>query len=60
MLGDPTNDVHKGLQPRVFEEVFAMANDFGKSTSSDFLFKCNFFEIYNEQIIDLVRIIFKI
>lgn len=43
----------KGLQPRVFDEIFASMNQM-KKNCMDFLVKCSFIEVYNEQIIDLV------
>jgi len=48
MLGK--SDEQRGLQPRVFEHIFKELLKFESARV-----KCTYLEIYNEQIIDLVR-----
>jgi len=44
----------RGLQPRVFEFLFAkLSQESEKYENSQYLVKCQYFEIYNEQIMDL-------
>ena len=50
---DISDEQEKGLQPRVFEQVFTMINQM-KKEGAEFLIKCSYIEVYNEQIIDLV------
>ena len=53
---DPSdvNNEQRGLQPRVFDYIFVkIRNEMGEGGSTQLL-KCSYFEIYNEQIIDLV------
>lgn len=45
---------HKGLQPRVIDYLFHLMNGLKKTEDFEFLIKCNYLEIYNEQIVDLV------
>ena len=44
----------RGLQPRVFEHLFCeISQELKKYDDSQYLVKCQYFEIYNEQIMDL-------
>ena len=45
----------RGLQPRVFDYIFERTNYLKKTNLTDFIIRCSYFEIYNEQIIDLVK-----
>jgi len=44
----------KGLQPRIFDQIFMLINKM-KKDSAEFLVKCSYMEVYNEQIMDLVN-----
>lgn len=46
---------HKGLQPKVIDYLFHLMNGLKKTEDFDFLIKCSYLEIYNEQIVDLVN-----
>lgn len=51
-LDDPKD---RGLQPRIFEQIFALIGKARRESSgSEFLVKCSYIEVYNEQIMDLV------
>jgi hypothetical protein len=50
---DSAESVHRGLQPRVFDYLFAVTK---RNDGIDYLIKCSYLEIYNEQIMDLVSI----
>jgi hypothetical protein len=50
LLGDYTAE-GRGLLPRCFESLFA---SIAKSADTEYLFKCSFLEIYQEQIYDLL------
>jgi len=54
---DLTKDhTHRGLQPRVFEYIFAATSKQAKEDPGrQFLINCSYLEIYNEHIIDLVN-----
>ena len=41
------------MQPRVFDYLFSLIGD-EKSKKIEFLIKCSYLEIYNEQIMDLL------
>ena len=56
MQGSLDDEKEKGLQPRVFDQIFTMMNQM-KKENAEFLVKCSYVEVYNEQIIDLVIII---
>jgi len=45
----------RGLQPRVFDFLFARTREDMASGSVEHLLKCSYYEIYNEQIVDLVN-----
>lgn len=44
----------RGLQPRVFDYLYAKTKEDMNENSCEHLIKCSYFEIYNEQIMDLV------
>ncbi|EGR30348.1 kinesin motor domain protein [Ichthyophthirius multifiliis] len=45
----------RGLQPRVFEYIFNILEQLKTSNlQNEYIITCNYFEIYNEQIIDLL------
>lgn len=45
----------RGLQPRVFDYVFALINSLRKDNpDNEYLITCNYLEIYNEAIMDLL------
>ena len=48
--------IYRGLQPRVFDYIFALAAK--EMSSVECLISCSYLEIYNEQIMDLVSILF--
>ena len=53
--GDTEDLASRGLQPRVFDYIFAMkAKDMEENPGTDYLILCTYLEIYNEQIKDLV------
>lgn len=54
--GDFQEDPNRGLQPRVFDYLFAKTTEESVEGQSEYLVRCSYFEIYNEQIMDLVRI----
>lgn len=45
----------RGLIPRTLEHLFECMDREIAESRSEYLVKCTFLEIYNEQIIDLVR-----
>lgn len=46
---------NRGLQPRVFDYVFGLINSLRKENpENEYLITCNYLEIYNEQIMDLL------
>lgn len=45
----------KGLQPRVLEHIFNRLKAEASEAGLEYLVKCSYFEIYNEQIIDLLN-----
>jgi kinesin family protein 15 len=50
------DNVHRGLQPRVFEYIFAAISKHRKDDPQrEFYITCSYLEIYNENIIDLVK-----
>ena len=53
---DPKDEDFKqrGLQPRVFDFIFNYTHQMKKTQETDYLIKCSYLEIYNEQIRDLV------
>lgn len=51
--GDPKE---RGVQPRVIDHLFAETKKKQQQESLEYLVKCSFLEIYNESIIDLVRL----
>jgi hypothetical protein len=54
-IDQPSLSDHKGLQPRCVEYLFWKFDQIKSSSSgSDFLVKCTYVEIYNEQFVDLV------
>lgn len=44
----------RGVQPRVFDHLFALTAERKKDSGIEYLVKCSYLEIYNEQIMDLV------
>lgn len=52
---DPFDKSEWGLQPRIIDNIFILLSQM-KKNSYDFLVKCSYIEVYNEQIIDLVFI----
>ncbi|XP_062599785.1 kinesin-like protein KIF15 [Saccostrea cucullata] len=59
-IGRPSDDVDnfqhdlRGVTPRSFEYLFNLINE-KQENGSEFLLKCSFLEIYNEQIYDLME-----
>jgi kinesin family protein 3/17 len=51
MIGDPTSDVHKGIIPRAFEHIVKIISS---ASAKNFLVRCSFLEIYNEEVHDLL------
>lgn len=48
------DSVYRGVQPRVFDYLFAVTNKEKRENNTEYLIKCCYLEIYNEQIMDLV------
>jgi len=47
---------HRGLQPRIIDEIFDLKEkEEAENPDVQFLVKCGYLEIYNEQITDLVK-----
>lgn len=53
--GSFSEDPNRGLQPRVFDYLFSQIQDLFKEGEREHLVKCSYFEIYNEQIMDLLN-----
>ncbi len=53
---DHSDQENRGLQPRVFDYLFAKTRADISQGECEHLLKCSYFEIYNEQIMDLVTI----
>jgi hypothetical protein len=51
MIGDPTSEIQKGIIPRAFKHI---VNIISSSGSKNFLVRCSYLEIYNEEIHDLL------
>ena len=52
---ESATSVNRGLQPRVFDYLFSVTSKAQKEEEgTEFLIKCSYLEIYNEQIMDLV------
>ena len=51
MIGDPKSEEYKGLIPRTFGHIMGMIN---ASDQKQFLVRCSYIEIYNEDIHDLL------
>ena len=51
MMGVPTDEIFKGIIPRSFNHVVALM---AESKNKNFLLRCSFIEIYNENIHDLL------
>jgi len=50
-MGNPHHDELKGIIPRAFEHIFGKI---GSTKEKDFLIRCSYIEIYNEEIHDLI------
>lgn len=51
MMGDTENELQKGIIPRTFDHII----EFIKTDKSrEFLVRCSYLEIYNEEIHDLL------
>ena len=51
MMGVPTDESLKGVIPRAFDHIFG---NIKSSSHKNFLIRCSFIEIYNEEIHDLI------
>jgi Kinesin motor domain len=51
MMGDPSDENLKGIIPRAFAHIFG---NIESTTHKNFLIRCSFIEIYNEEIHDLI------
>lgn len=51
MMGAPENDSLKGIIPRAFAHIFG---NIESSTQKNFLIRCSYIEIYNEEVHDLI------
>jgi hypothetical protein len=50
------DSANRGLQPRVFDYLFGTTTqEKRENPGTEFLIKCCYLEIYNEQIMDLVK-----
>ena len=50
-MGIPTDETMKGIIPRSFNHIIAMISE---SKDQNFLLRCSFIEIYNENVHDLL------
>ncbi|KRX05245.1 P-loop containing nucleoside triphosphate hydrolase [Pseudocohnilembus persalinus] len=53
-LDEGRDNPNRGLQPRVFDYLFGLINQIKKQKDIEYLVKCSYLEIYNEQIKDLL------
>ncbi|KAL4437881.1 hypothetical protein ABPG74_001052 [Tetrahymena malaccensis] len=53
-LEEDRDSKERGVQPRVFDHLFALTNQQKKEGNVEYLVKCSYLEIYNEQIMDLL------
>ncbi|KAL4472345.1 hypothetical protein ABPG72_002828 [Tetrahymena utriculariae] len=51
MMGDPSDDQNKGIIPRTFSHIIQVIENESKK---EFLVRCSYIEIYNEEIHDLL------
>jgi len=51
MMGDPNNDNMRGIIPRTFQHII---NIIESTSQKEFLVRCSYLEIYNEEIHDLL------
>ena len=51
MMGDPINEEKRGVIPRAFAHIFGSIES---SPTKNFLIRCSYIEIYNEEIHDLI------
>jgi Kinesin motor domain len=51
---DDRDSEERGLQPRVFDYIYSRAKQDMTDGECEHLLKASYFEIYNEQIVDLV------
>ncbi|EAR95984.2 kinesin motor catalytic domain protein (macronuclear) [Tetrahymena thermophila SB210] len=55
LIEEGAESPNRGLQPRVFDYVFGLINSLKKENpENEYLITCNYLEIYNEQIMDLL------
>ena len=52
MMGNPLDSELKGIIPRCFSHVFSIIHS---SDEKNFIIRCSFLEIYNEEIFDLLK-----
>lgn len=53
MIGDTSNDVHKGIIPRTFDHIINVINT-GDASDKKYLVRVAYIEIYNEEVHDLL------
>ena len=53
--GSQAASEERGLQPRVFDYLYAKTKEEMSDNTCEHLIRCSYFEIYNEQIVDLVN-----
>ncbi|CAK58191.1 unnamed protein product (macronuclear) [Paramecium tetraurelia] len=53
MIGDPSNEIMKGIIPRTFDQIISLINN-NSDSNKKFLLRCSYIEIYNEEIHDLL------
>ncbi|EGR26957.1 kinesin motor domain protein [Ichthyophthirius multifiliis] len=51
-----TENIHNGLQMRVFDYIFRLLNQAEKRKEIEYIISCSYLEIYNEQIYDLLSL----
>lgn len=51
MMGEPSNEEMKGIVPRTFQHIINVIESEGHK---EFLVRCSYIEIYNEEIHDLL------
>lgn len=52
MTGDPNSDEYKGIIPRSFSHIMSIIDN--NKTGAQYLVRCSYLEIYNEEIHDLL------
>lgn len=54
MIGGLDSPESMGIMPKAFEHVFSIVSSSNQNSQKQFLIRCSFIEIYNEEIRDLL------